>query len=137
MLFLNRKGDIGNLAVLGKRQNAVQASSALRDGKALIIFLSANDRSCVKAVMNRKADVGKTALQMAELVFYCVALVMEYKGKEIERRVRFVGAKVPRLVHKYAKFPHLHAPFKRKWRGTSPPQVDPGPKTSPFPLIVL
>ena len=134
VLFLDRKGDIGNLAVLGKRQNAVQASSALRDGKALIIFLAANDWSCVKAVMGYKADVGKTVLQMVDLIFYGIALVMEYKRKEIERRVRFVGAKVPRLVHKYAKFPHSARSFQKKMAGNIPAAGGPGSEDQPVSL---
>lgn len=134
VLFLNRKGDIGNFTILGKRQNTVQASPTLCDGKALIIFLAANDRSCVKAVMNRKADVGKTALQMTELVFYGVALVMEYKRKEIEWRVRFVGAKVPRLVHKYAKFPHPARSLQKKMAGNIPAAGGPGSEDQPVSL---
>ena len=134
VLFLNRKGDIGNLAVLGKRQNAVQASSALRDGKALIIFLAANDWSCVKAVMNRKADIDQTVLQVVDLIFYSVALVMEYKRKEIEWRVRFVGAKVPRLVHKYAKFPHPARSLQKKMAGNIPAAGGPGSEDQPVSL---
>ena len=134
VFFLDRKGDIGNLAVLGKCQNTVQTSPTLCDGKALIIFLAANDRSCVKAVVNRKADIGQTMLQVVDLIFYGVALVMEYKRKEIERRVRFVGAKVPRLVHKYAKFPHPARSLQKKMAGNIPAAGGPGSKDQPVSL---
>ena len=73
-----------------ERQNTVEAFSAFRDGKILIIFLAANDETCVKAMLHVKRNVCKPTLQVMDLILDRIALIVEYECKQIERRVRLV-----------------------------------------------
>lgn len=91
----------------------------------------------MKTMLHIKADVCKSMFQVFYLSFNGAALVMKYECKQIERRMRLVCAEIARFINEYTEFAHHLHFFQRKWRGTSPPQVDPGPKTSPLPSFVL
>ena len=88
-------------------------------------------------MLHIKTDVLKSVFQVVDLILNGATLVVKYECKQIERRMRLVCAEIARFINEYTEFAHHLHFFQRKWRGTSPPQVDPGPKTSPLPSFVL
>jgi len=107
MLFLDRKSDVRYIDILGESQYPVEAFSTFRDGKILVIFLTPDDGTGMKAMIGFKTKFRKPVFKMSYLIADGTALIVKNKCKEIKRCMGFICTKITGFINKYAELVHL------------------------------
>ena len=125
MLFLDMKAVISYVAMLDKRDHAVQDSASGLDGFKFILVFPANDWTGVNAMI-RKTAIRKILFQLGYRSGDINRLIMEHHGDDVIGRTEIIRPEIAAFINEDAQFAQGRIPPDIRIAGNIPALDGPG-----------